>query len=130
VGETGNAGLANSYKIRKEREVIVADPATMAAILEGLGLRPIFRYEKYRSTYSLPTTGGLKVELDETPAGNFLELEGTPKAIDRAAALLGYRREDYITKSYGALWMERNGAASGGESRTGNRNRTAGDMLF
>ena len=109
---------------------MIADAGTITAILEAVGLRPIFRYEKYRSTYSLPQTGSLKVELDETPAGNFLELEGTPRAIDRAAALLGYRREDYITKSYGALWMERKGAASGGETVIGNRSGRASDMLF
>jgi adenylate cyclase class IV len=55
--------------------------------LELLGFRPGFRYEKYRASFRLPN---LHVDLDETPAGNFLELEGSPKAIERVAHALGY----------------------------------------
>jgi hypothetical protein len=64
-----------------------------------MGLRPWFRYEKYRSTYRLPGFSELLVELDETPIGDFLELEGECGAIDRCAVLLGFRPADYIVKS-------------------------------
>jgi adenylate cyclase, class 2 len=43
--------------------------------------------------------------LDETPVGNFLELEGTPRWIGRTAKLLGFSQADYITGSYGYLHM-------------------------
>ncbi len=43
--------------------------------LKALGFRPGFRYEKYRTSFRLP---GLHMDLDETPVGTFLELEGTP----------------------------------------------------
>ncbi len=42
---------------------------------------------------------------DETPLGNFLELEGPRQWIDAAANQLGFRREDYITASYVALFF-------------------------
>jgi len=71
-----------------------------------VGLVPAFRYEKFRTTYRLPRAPGVFVELDETPAGIFLELEGAPKAIDRAAKVLGYGPADYITKSYWGLHLE------------------------
>lgn len=93
------------YKIREEAEVKVMRADEMAAILGALGLRPTFSYEKYRTTYALPALHGLKLELDETPVGIFLELEGSPRAIDRAARLLGYGRQDYLTESYGALYL-------------------------
>ena len=93
------------FKIRHEVEVIVSDGTQMDGILEGLGLHPTFRYEKFRTTYVLPRIPGLKVEFDETPVGHFLELEGTAAAIDRAAKLLGYARSDYMTDSYGALYI-------------------------
>ena len=48
----------------------------------------------------------LLIELDETPLGTFLELEGPAEAIDRAAQELGYSRKDYIAKSYLALYLE------------------------
>ena len=47
----------------------------------------------------------LKIELDETPIGAFLELEGSPSSIDRVARLLGYTHSDYITQTYGALYI-------------------------
>jgi adenylate cyclase class 2 len=60
-------------------------------------LRPGFRYEKYRSTFRLP---GLHLDLDETPAGVFLELEGSPSAIDRTAKALGYAPRDFVRTTY------------------------------
>jgi adenylate cyclase class IV len=55
------------FKIRDEVEVVVSDGEQMSAILHALGLRPTFRYEKFRTTYALPGIRGLKVEFDETP---------------------------------------------------------------
>jgi len=46
------------------------------------------------------------VELDVTPIGVFVELEGSPRVIDRAARLLGWGPADYITKSYRALYLD------------------------
>jgi adenylate cyclase, class 2 len=97
-------------KIRDEREVVVADHAAMRGILEALGLRGWFRYEKYRTTFALPGSArwaaGLQVEMDETPIGVFIELEGPPAAIDRAAIELGFSRAQYITKNYLLLHVE------------------------
>ena len=101
----GKLKKAGRYKIREEIEVFVADGEQMRLILIALGLRPLFRYEKFRTTYTLPGIRSLKIEFDETPIGAFLELEGAPSAIDRAAKLLGYTRADYITKTYGALYI-------------------------
>ena len=46
-----------------------------------------------------------KVLLDETPIGNFLEIEGSPRWIDRTARALGFFDGDYITRSYGYLYL-------------------------
>jgi adenylate cyclase, class 2 len=120
------------YKIREEREARVADAALLARILEALGLRPSFRYEKYRSTYRLPGLAGLTLDLDETPIGDFLELEGSRAAIDRSAVMLGYGPADYITKSYGRLFLDE--VRGSGPTSAAKRGRIAGaaarDMLF
>jgi adenylate cyclase class 2 len=112
------------YKIREELEAAVPDPDGLRLILERLGLRGWFQYEKYRSTFRPPATlawaAGLQVELDETPIGIFLELEGPPEAIDRAAALLGYSTSDYITESYLRLYLD----------HCRKQAVPAGDMLF
>ena len=87
-------------------------------------MRAWFQYEKFRSTYRFPAKArwalDLLIELDETPIGAFVELEGPPDAIDRAAALLGFSRKDYITKSYLALYLD--------ECRA--QGSTPGNMLF
>jgi adenylate cyclase, class 2 len=93
------------YKSREEVETRVPDAAAMATIFERLGFRPIFRYEKYRTEYGHPDRGGVAT-LDETPIGVFMELEGTPRWIDHAARQLGFAECDYITASYGRLFLE------------------------
>ena len=92
-------------KIREELEVYIPDALQLSRLLEALGLRPAFRYEKFRTTFSLPGIPRLKIELDETPLGLFLELEGSPRDIERAAGLLGYSLKDFIASSYGALYL-------------------------
>lgn len=102
--------ISRRHKVREEFEVQVADAAALARIFEGLGMSGWFRYEKYRTTYRLAARArwaqGLLLELDETPIGTFLELEGPPEAIDRAARELGYSRHDYILKNYLTLYVE------------------------
>ena len=89
------------YKEKLERELVVPGTAPRwDRKLRYLGLRPGFRYDKIRSTFHLSRIPGLAIELDETPAGTFLELEGLPREIDRAAEALGYSSRDYYRGSY------------------------------
>lgn len=108
--ETPNLVPSGRHKVREEIEVEVAEDADLKHILEALGMRAWFRYEKYRTTFRLPGSArwasDLLIELDETPIGSFVEIEGAPEAIGRAAELLGYSPRDYITQSYLALHLE------------------------
>ena len=100
----------SSHKVRDEIEMEVTDAATLTAIFEGLGMSGWFRYEKFRTTFRLHATKtwarGLLIELDETPIGTFVELEGPAAAIDRAAVELGYSKRDYVLKNYLTLYVE------------------------
>lgn len=89
------------YKEKLETELAVKFPRRWPRILETLGFRPSFLYEKYRSTFRL---GNLHLDLDETPVGVFLELEGLPKAIDLVARRLGYVPRQYIRLTYWDLY--------------------------
>ena len=92
------------YKKRREIEMNFPDAQSLEQIFNEIGYHPIFRYEKFRTEYAkAPGTG--KVLLDETPIGNFLEIEGSPRWIDRTARQLGYSTADYITRSYGYLYL-------------------------
>jgi adenylate cyclase, class 2 len=99
-----------NHKVREELETEVDDAEALTKIFEGLGMRIFFRYEKYRTTFRLPErqrwAKELKIELDETPMGTFVELEGPSEAIDRAAEGLGFSKRDYITENYLVLYRE------------------------
>jgi adenylate cyclase, class 2 len=100
------------HKHRIETETQVGDGDALAGIFVALGLTAAFRYEKWRTEWS---DGEGHCVVDETPIGNYAELEGSPAWIDRKAALLGVGRDDYLTLSYGRLFeawrAEHNSAA-------------------
>ena len=103
-------GKTGRHKSRVETQTPVSDGEKLHAIFFALGLRPIFRYEKFRSEWS---EGAGHVVVDETPIGNFAEIEGPPRWIDATAKKLGVGRRDYITQNYAALffaWKERGGS--------------------
>jgi len=91
------------HSSRLELETVVADGKKMGAILRGLGYAPSFRYEKFRAEW---TDGKGQVVIDETPIGNFCEIEGPPRWIDATAKKLGVSVEDYITKNYATLFSD------------------------
>jgi adenylate cyclase class 2 len=113
VPETGK------HKSREELELAIGSAAAMMSIVERLGYRRMFRYEKYRTEFRQPRRAGIAM-LDETPVGVYLELEGTPHWIDRSARRLGFKESDYVTASYGRVYLEWCAA----------RGCAAGDMTF
>jgi adenylate cyclase class 2 len=96
-------GTEGRHKKRVELETPVENGQQMDAILRTLGLEPTFRYEKYRAEWS---DGKGHVVVDETPIGNFSEIEGKPRWIDRTARALGIGCGDYITQSYAPMFFE------------------------
>ena len=98
------------HKTREETELEASDDTALASIFKALRLRPWFHYEKFRTTYRLPQSHNwarsLLIELDETPIGVFLELEGPGSAIDRAAKALGFAHADYIVSNYIELYRQ------------------------
>src|SRR6266403_3604458 len=95
-------GKAGRHKVRVELETRVENGDQMDAILHALGFAPTFRYEKYRSEWS---DGTGHVVLDKTPIGNFGEIEGSPRWIDRTARALGITPAHYITQTYAELFF-------------------------
>jgi adenylate cyclase class 2 len=89
------------HKHRIETETEVGDGAALAEVFRSLGLRAAFRYEKWRAEW---TDGEGHCVVDETPIGDYAELEGTSEWIDRAAARLGVPQDLYLTLSYGRLF--------------------------
>ena len=73
----------------------------MEAILRALQFEPSFRYEKFRAEWKGKEG---HVVIDETPIGNFAEIEGPPEWIDSMARDLAVDPKDYITETYGGLF--------------------------
>jgi adenylate cyclase class 2 len=93
----------DAHKHRVETETGVADGNVLAEVFQSIGLVPAFRYEKWRSEWS---DGEGHCVIDETPIGDFAELEGSPEWIDRVAERLGVDRSAYLTLSYGRLFEQ------------------------
>jgi adenylate cyclase class 2 len=105
-------GKKGRHSSRLELETKVRDGKMMDAILRGLGYAPTFRYEKFRAEWA---DGKGKVVVDETPIGNFCEIEGPSRWIDATAKGLGVTPADYITKNYATLfldWKQETGSAA------------------
>ncbi|HEY1897685.1 MAG TPA: class IV adenylate cyclase [Terracidiphilus sp.] len=96
------------HKHRLEFETELSDGEPLAEVFQRLGLIAAFRYEKWRSEWS---DGQGHCVIDETPIGNYAELEGAPEWIDHIAARLGVLHSEYVTLSYGRLfeqWRDEN----------------------
>lgn len=91
-------------KLREEHETGVSDGEAVLRVLDALGLRTAFRYEKYREEYEAE---GVIIAIDETPVGTFVEIEGDEAGIMRMTALLGRTPADFILDSYRQLFLAR-----------------------
>ncbi len=100
----GEPQKSRSFKVREEFETQVRDPRQTRKILKALGLRETFSYRKHRTVLR---KSRLTICIDETPAGNYVELEGERHEITRFARSLGYGRADFITLSYVEMIRDR-----------------------
>jgi adenylate cyclase class 2 len=107
--------LASRYKVRIETETEIMDGDALAEVFVQLGYAPAFRYEKYRTEWSDTERPGSHLVLDETPIGNYAELEGPTDWIDSVLERLEIDPAVCLTQSYGKLfleWKRRTGSAA------------------
>lgn len=95
-------GKTGRHKVRVETETQITDGAKMEAILSALGFAPVFRYEKYRAEW---TDGKGHVVIDQTPIGDFGEIEGRSRWIDSTARALAIPAEHYLKQAYTELFF-------------------------
>lgn len=86
-----------------EIEFNVSDGNTFALMMQQLGYKEKFSFEKKRSSYSF--MDNCLVEIDEIPKlGFFCEIEGpNKKVIEKAIASLGFTDAKFISKGYASL---------------------------
>ena len=100
---TANDSPEARHKERIETETEVEDGDAMTTIFSILGYTPSFVYEKWRSEWA-DSDGHCVV--DETPIGQYAELEGPPEWIDQTLAMLKVDQADVTTLSYGRLFEQ------------------------
>jgi adenylate cyclase class 2 len=93
----GAPQASRRYKVREEFETEVKNVRQMRKILAGLGYKQAFRYEKHRTVLRIKT---LKICLDETAAGTFLEFEGEREKIAKVSKQLGLAPSAWIKLDY------------------------------
>jgi adenylate cyclase class 2 len=100
------------HKHRIETETEISDGNALAEVFRSLGLTIAFRYEKWRTEWN---DGKGHCVVDETPIGNYAELEGEADWIDRTAERLGVDASQHLTLSYGRLfdlWRQQHGSTA------------------
>jgi adenylate cyclase, class 2 len=97
----GNERETDGVVTRSEIEVKVEDFFAGQRLLEALGYKVVFVYEKYRAIYSFEDT---QVMLDELPYGSFVEIEGRDENIRALARMLGLKWGHAIPASYHLLF--------------------------
>jgi len=91
------------FKSREELETGVEDPALALQMLKLIGMCLRFRYQKYRQEFALD---GARIAVDETPIGNFAEIEGTENEILSVARKLDIKESQFMRQSYYTLYAE------------------------
>lgn len=93
----GTPQRSRKFKVRDEYETEVRNNKQLKKILKSIGLVPSFHYEKFRRIFRYKN---LKICLDETQIGNFLELEGPRGDIVKLTRTLGFSKKEFIKKDY------------------------------
>jgi adenylate cyclase class 2 len=93
----------SDVKLREELETVIGDGVLLMHVLEELGFRVWFRYQKYREEFAVDD---VIVAVDETPVGTFVEIEGGDRGIAEMAIALGRGPSDYLLDSYRGLFVE------------------------
>ena len=101
----GPISASSKLKRREEIECRVEDAATVISILQGAGFNIQTEYSKYRTVFE---KDGFNISLDETEAGNFLEVEGpSEESVTKIGEELGYSEKDFIRRTYAELIGEK-----------------------
>ena len=101
----GPISPASKLKHREEIECRVEDPDVALRILKEAGFKVRTEYSKYRTVFEKER---FNISLDETEAGNYLEVEGpSDEEITKLGETLGYSEKDFVRRTYAELIGEK-----------------------
>jgi adenylate cyclase class 2 len=91
------------FKIMQEYEIEASDFDETVKIINALGYHKVFRYQKRREVITWLTS---HILFDETPIGNFIEIEGSEEHILELSRELELDPERGSSKNYMELYRE------------------------
>jgi len=98
----GPGEIVDGLLSRKEIEISISSFDDSKKLLEALGYRVSYTYEKFRTEFEL---SGVLVSLDEMPFGYFVEVEGPDnESIKMTSQDLNLEWSEKITVSYAVLF--------------------------
>lgn len=101
----GPISAKSKLKHREEIECRVDNAVVLQRIFEEVGFKIRTEYSKYRTVFEKE---GFNVSLDETEAGNYIEVEGpSDEEITKLGQKLGYSEADFVRRTYAELIGER-----------------------
>lgn len=101
----GPISAGSKLKHREEIECRIENADILIRILQEVGFKIRTEYAKYRTVFE---KDAFNVSLDETEAGNYLEVEGpSDEEITKLGEKLGYSETDFVRRTYAELIGEK-----------------------
>jgi adenylate cyclase class 2 len=99
----GPMSMEGGIKKREEVQTGVESFELAIELLDALGFKPVFRYQKFREVWRVKD---VEIVLDRTPIGQYFEIEGPIDVIRSVAADLGMNMDQAIRQSYADLYRQ------------------------
>jgi predicted adenylyl cyclase CyaB len=101
----GPISAKSKLKRREEIECRIEQADVLMHILQEIGFTVRTEYSKYRTVFEKE---GFHISLDETEAGNYLEVEGpSEEGVTKVGEKLGYSEKDFVRRTYAELIGEK-----------------------
>ena len=95
--------MEGGIKKREEVQTGVESFELAIELLDALGFRPVFRYQKFREVWRVKE---VEVVLDRTPIGEYFEIEGPIDVIRLVAGELGMNMDQALRQTYADLYRQ------------------------
>lgn len=99
----GPVAFDGNVKTRDEVQTGVESFELAIQLLDSLGYKPVFRYQKFREVWRVHQ---VEVVLDRTPIGEYFEIEGPMEVIRGVAEELGMKMDEGLRQSYADLYRQ------------------------
>lgn len=99
----GPMSMEGGIKSREEVQTGVESFELAIQLLDAIGFKPVFRYQKFREVWRVQE---VEVVLDRTPIGEYFEIEGPIDLIRTISSELGMNMDQAIRQTYADLYRQ------------------------